>query len=119
MGARALADAEHRSGGRLISTFRFPMRHPDEAIAELQRYVDTHKLRCAMICPNVDGGRIDELPLWDLFVEAERLGVVLAFHGDADTRSGSSGSARTIVAATPATIRRPGSEIQFVGGELA
>jgi len=81
-----MADAEHRSGGRLISTFCLPMQHPDEAIAELQRCVDTHTLRCAVICPNVDGGRIDELPLWDLFAEAERLGVVLAFHGDADTK---------------------------------
>ena len=80
-----MADAEHRSGGRLISTFCLTMQHPDEAIAELQRCVGEHVLRCAVICPNVDGGRIDELPLWDLFAEAERLGVVLALHGDTDT----------------------------------
>ncbi len=81
-----MADAEHRSDGRLISTFCLTMQHPDEAIAELERCVGVHGLRCAVICPNVDGGRIDELPLWDLFAEAERLGVVVAFHGDADTR---------------------------------
>ena len=114
-----MADAAQRFGGRLISTFGLPMRHPDEAIAELRRCVDIHKLRCAVICPNVHGGRTDELPLWDLFAKAKRLSVMLAFHGDADTRSGSSGSARSIIAATPATIRRPGTEIQFVGEELA
>ena len=81
-----MAAAEHRSGGRLISTFCLTMQHPDEAIAELQRCANVHKLRCAVVCPNVDGGRIDELPLWDLFAEAERLGVVVAFHGDADTK---------------------------------
>ena len=81
-----MADAEHRSGGRLLSTFCVPMQHPDEAIAELQRCVNQHGLRCVVICPNVDGGPIDALPLWDLFAEAERLGVVVAFHGDADTK---------------------------------
>ena len=39
-------------------------------------------MRCAVICPNVDGGRIDELPLWE-FAEAERLG-----HGDATKQIG-------------------------------
>ena len=81
-----MADAERRSNGRLIATFCLPMQHPDEAIAELRRCVGVHGLRCAVICPNVDGGGIDALPLWDLYAEAERLGVVIAFHGDADTR---------------------------------
>ena len=81
-----MAAAEHESGGRLLSTFCVPMQHPDEAVAELQRCVDNLGLRCMVISPNVDGGPIDALPLWDLFAEAERLNVVIAVHGDADTK---------------------------------
>ena len=81
-----MAHAEHRSNGRLLSTFCVPMQFPDEAISELQRCVNVHGLRCMVISPNVDGGPIDALPLWDFFAEAERLGVVIAVHGDADTK---------------------------------
>jgi aminocarboxymuconate-semialdehyde decarboxylase len=81
-----MAEVEHRSKGRLISTFCLTMQHPDLAVEELQRCVNVHKMRCAVISPNVDGSNIDDLPLWDFFAEAERLGVVLAFHGDADSK---------------------------------
>lgn len=81
-----MAEVEKRSDGRLLSTFCLTMQHPDIAIEELQRCVNQHGMRCAVICPNVDGAPIDDLPLWDFYAEAERLGVVLAFHADADSK---------------------------------
>lgn len=81
-----MAAVEKKSGGRLISTFCLTLQHPDIALEELQRCVNKLGMRCAVICPNVDGGPIDDLPLWDFWAEAERLGVVLAFHGDADSK---------------------------------
>jgi aminocarboxymuconate-semialdehyde decarboxylase len=81
-----MASAEKRSDGRLISTFCLTLQHPDLAIEELQRCVKVHGMRVAVVSPNVDGGPIDDLPLWDFWAEAEHLGVVLAFHGDADSK---------------------------------
>jgi len=81
-----MADVEKRSGGRLLSTFCLTLQHPDLAVEELQRCVTKLGMRCAVVSPNVDGGPIDDLPLWDFWAEAERLGVVIAFHGDADSK---------------------------------
>ena len=81
-----MAEIEKRSGGRLISTAVMPLHFADEAIAELQRVVNVHGMRAIVICPNVDGRNIDDIRLWDFYAEAERLGVALCFHGDADSK---------------------------------
>lgn len=81
-----MAEVERRSAGRLIATAMVPLQHPDEAIAELQRVANVHGMRAVVICPNINGGNIDTLPLWDFYAEAERLGVRLCFHGDADSK---------------------------------
>lgn len=81
-----MAEVERQSGGRLIGAAMLPLQFPDEAIAELQRVVDKLAMRAVVICPNIDGSNIDPLPLWDFYAEAERLGVRLCFHGDADSK---------------------------------
>ncbi len=81
-----MAEVERRSQGRLIGTAMMPLQFPDEAIAELERVVTQHGMRAVVICPNVDGRNIDDLPLWDFYAEAERLGVRICFHGDADSK---------------------------------
>lgn len=81
-----MAAVERRSGGRLLGTAMVPLQFPDEAIAELQRVAGKLNMRAVVICPNVNGANIDALPLWDFYSEAERLGVRLCFHGDADSK---------------------------------
>ncbi|HXP29978.1 MAG TPA: amidohydrolase family protein [Stellaceae bacterium] len=81
-----MAEVEKKSKGRLISTAVMPMQFPDEAVAELQRIVKVHGMRAVVVCPNVDGKNIDDIRLWDFYAEAERLGVAICFHGDADSK---------------------------------
>jgi aminocarboxymuconate-semialdehyde decarboxylase len=81
-----MAEVERRSKGRIIGTAMMPLQFADEAIAELERVVTQHGMRAVVICPNVDGRNIDDLPLWDFYAEAERLGVRICFHGDADSK---------------------------------
>jgi len=81
-----MAEVQKKSNGRLISTFCLTLQHPDVALEELQRCVNKLGMRVAVVCPNVDGGALDDLPLWDFWAEAERLGVVLALHGDSDSK---------------------------------
>lgn len=81
-----MAEVEKKSGGRLLSAAVMPLQFPDVAIAELQRVVNKLGMRAVVICPNVDGRNIDDIRLWDFYAEAERLGVRLCFHGDADSK---------------------------------
>jgi aminocarboxymuconate-semialdehyde decarboxylase len=81
-----MAEIEKKSNGRLLSTSVMPLQFPDRAIAELERVVTRHGMRAVVICPNVDGRNIDDIRLWDFYAEAERLGVALCFHGDADSK---------------------------------
>lgn len=81
-----MAEVEKNSKGRLISTAIMPMQFADEAVAELQRVVKVHGMRAIVISPNIDGRNIDDIGLWDFYAEAERLGVALCFHGDADSK---------------------------------
>jgi aminocarboxymuconate-semialdehyde decarboxylase len=78
--------AEAEKLGRFIAPAMVPLQHPDEAIAELQRVVKVHGLRCLVVNPNVNGDTVDRIDLWDFYAEAEHLGVSLLFHGDADSR---------------------------------
>ena len=80
-----MIEVERNSNGRLIATAMMPLQHADEAVAELQR-VAKAGLRAAVICPNIDGRPIDDIRLWDFYAEAERLGIALCFHGDADSK---------------------------------
>jgi aminocarboxymuconate-semialdehyde decarboxylase len=81
-----MAEVEKKSHGRLISTAVVPLQFADEAIAELQRVVTQLGMRAIVISPNIDGRNIDDIRLWDFYAEAERLGAVLCFHGDADSK---------------------------------
>jgi aminocarboxymuconate-semialdehyde decarboxylase len=81
-----MAEVEKNSKGRLISTAMMPLQFADEAVAELQRVVKVHGMRAVVISPNIDGKNIDDIRLWDFYAEAERLGVAICFHGDADSK---------------------------------
>jgi aminocarboxymuconate-semialdehyde decarboxylase len=78
--------AEAEKLGRFIAPAMVPLQHPDEAIAEMQRVVKEHGLRCLVVNPNVNGDTVDRIDLWDFYAEAEHLNVALLFHGDADSR---------------------------------
>jgi 2,3-dihydroxybenzoate decarboxylase len=78
-----LADAVRRYPARFAGFAALPTLDPQAAAAELERAVQKLGLKGAMINGQPEGGFLDDSAYWDIFAQAEALGVPLYLHPSA------------------------------------